>query len=53
MKFLSEGIKRHMGHNTFIIWLIMVYLMILGAQLKVICIKYAKNSLFFIRTKAA
>ena len=29
-KLFSEGIKRHIGHNTFIIWLLIVYLMILG-----------------------
>ena len=37
MKFLSEGIKRHMSHNTFIIWLLMVYFMIVGVWWNPIC----------------
>ena len=34
MKLLSEGIKRHMGHNTFIIRLLMVEFVILGVHME-------------------
>ena len=50
MKLMSEGIERHTSHNTFIIGLLIMYLMILGVQWKVICIKHT-NSLFSIGKK--
>ena len=40
---MSEGIKRHMGHNTFIIWLIAIYVCgTLKCENAAICEKVAK-----------
>ena len=46
MKLLSEGIKRHMGHNTFSIWLIANYIMILGVQWMLIVTNNTNNDAF-------